>query len=168
MTRDELRTLYEYNDWANDRLVSLLCRLFGEETDLRLAREERIRAIQETMVHIIAAQAVWRTRWQGRSPSTMLDPQEYPTPLALRTAFRAERARFWAYFDALDSDEALQQEIAFTTLAGEPYQQPLGQMLQHVLTHSMYHRGQVTARLLDLGHGDALVSTDLITFYRER
>src|SRR5262249_33845897 len=158
----------EYNDWANDRLVSMLYRIFGEETDLRQASEERIRAVQETTVHIFAAQAIWRTRWQGSSPRTMLDPQEYPTPLSLRTALGAERARFWAYFDTLDSDEALQQEIAYATTTGEPYRQPLWQMLQHVLTHSMYHRGQVTARLLDLGHEEALVSTDLITFYRDR
>jgi uncharacterized damage-inducible protein DinB len=168
MTRDDFRTLYAYNEWANDRLISMLYRIFGEETDLRQASEEHIRAIQETAVHIIAAQAIWRTRWQGRSPRTMLDPQECPTPLALRTAYGAERARFWAFFDTLDSDEALQQEIAYATTTGEAHRQPLWQMLQHVLTHSAYHRGQVTARLLDLGHEDALVSMDLITFYRDR
>jgi uncharacterized damage-inducible protein DinB len=41
-------------------------------------------------------------------------------------------------------------------------------MMQHVITHSVYHRGQVTARLLDLGHADILVSTDLIAFYLEQ
>jgi uncharacterized damage-inducible protein DinB len=35
------------------------------------------------------------------------------------------------------------------------------------VTHSVYHRGQVTGRLIDLGFEEAIVSTDLITYYRE-
>jgi len=168
MTRDEFRTLYEFNDWANDRLVAMLYEAFGEETDLYQAEDSRIRSIQRTTVHVIAAQAVWRSRWEGYSPKAMLDPAEYPAPLALRTGFGAERARFWHFFDTLESDAALSRVIHSTNTLGAPRIFPLWQMMQHVITHSMYHRGQVTAWLLDLGHESRLVSTDLITFYTER
>ncbi len=167
MTRNDFRTLYIFNDWANERLCKMLYDAFGEETNLRDAAEERTRALQEAAVHIIASQAVWRTRWQGTSPTSLLDPEEYPTPLSIRMAFGAERARFWGYFATLESDTALEQVIAFKNTAGQPYEEALCHMMQHVITHGCYHRGQITGRLLDMGFEEQVISTDLITFYRE-
>ena len=167
MTRKEIRTLFEYNDWANERLMQMLYRAFGEETDLRQSEQAVIRAIQETTTHIIAALAIWRSRWQGTSPTAMLDPAEYPNALALRMAFGAERARFWGFFAGLDTDDRLNEVIAYTNTKGEPYRMPLIQMMQHVINHSSYHRGQVTARLIDMGHEDLLLGTDLFIYYYE-
>jgi uncharacterized damage-inducible protein DinB len=167
-SREDLRQLFEYDDWANDRLLAMLYQAFGEEADLRHAEDARVREIQAVTTHIVAALAIWRTRWEGHSPTAMLDPEEYSTPLALRMAFGAERARFWGFFATLEDEEALNRVVHFTRTTGEPYQFPLWQMMQHVLTHSAYHRGQVTARLLDLGHESALQFTDLIVYYREQ
>jgi uncharacterized damage-inducible protein DinB len=44
---------------------------------------------------------------------------------------------------------------------------PLWQMLQHVVNHATYHRGQVTTLLRQLG-ATPPKSQDLIAFYRER
>lgn len=167
MTLNDFRTLYEHNDWANDRLLAMLTRAFGEETDLRAADDARVRTIQETTTHIVAAQAVWRRRWEGEVPKTMLDPAEYPTPLALRMAFGAERARFWRFFEEMTEDDVA-RVIHTASTTGEPRILPLGQMMHHVATHSVYHRGQVTGLLLSLGHEDAVVSTDILGFYLEK
>src|SRR5262245_10411606 len=110
----------------------MLYQAFGEETDLRQTGDVHIQAIQEATTHIIAAQAIWRTRWQGASPRTMLDPAEYPTPLALRMAFGAERARFWSFFETLEDDAALEQVYSYSSLSGEPQTAPLFEMLLHV------------------------------------
>jgi uncharacterized damage-inducible protein DinB len=40
-------------------------------------------------------------------------------------------------------------------------------MLQHVVNHASYHRGQVTTMLRQLGASPGK-STDMIAFYRER
>jgi uncharacterized damage-inducible protein DinB len=40
-------------------------------------------------------------------------------------------------------------------------------MLQHVVNHARYHRGQVTTMLRQLG-AEPPKSMDLIAFYRER
>ena len=68
----------------------------------------------------------------------------------------------------LASDDDLNRVVSFKTLDGAPYDTPLYEIMQHVITHGAYHRGQITGRLLDKGHEDAIVSTDLIGFYRER
>lgn len=167
MTLNELQTLFLYNDWANDRLVIILYDVFGDETDLFAHADAAIRALQATVVHIIEAQAIWRTRCEDK-PTAALEESEYPTPLALRFAFGAERARFWNFFETLETDDALNRVVHYRNSKGDAYATPLWQILQHGLTHGIYHRGQVTARLIDGGHADAIISTDLITFYRDR
>jgi uncharacterized damage-inducible protein DinB len=167
MTLQDFRTFYLYNDWANDRLLKMLYEAFGEETNLRESTDPRCRAIQEAAVHIVSAQSVWRQRWQGHSPDAMLDPEEYPTPLAIRMAFGAERARFWGYFETLKTEEALLWVCDFKNTRGEAHSRPLWQMLQHVITHGGYHRGQITGRLLDMGFDALIISTDLISYHYE-
>jgi uncharacterized damage-inducible protein DinB len=168
MNRHDFRTLYEHNDWANDRLLQMLTQAFGEETDLFAADDPTVRIIQRTTTHLVAALAVWRSRWEGFSPKVMLDPAEYPTPLALRMAFGAERARFWGFFETLSTDEALDRIVHSTNTLGEPRDLPLTQMMQHVLLHSAYHRGQITSLLHLLGHTDTHQDTDFLFFALEQ
>jgi len=47
-----------------------------------------------------------------------------------------------------------------------PARDPRWQIMQHVVNHGTYHRGQVIAMLRQLGAKG--VATDLIAFYRER
>jgi uncharacterized damage-inducible protein DinB len=57
--------------------------------------------------------------------------------------------------------------MPYTLLSGVSSASPFWQMLQHVVNHASYHRGQVTTMLRQLGMAPAK-SCDLITFYRER
>ena len=51
--------------------------------------------------------------------------------------------------------------------SGQPTASPFSQMLQHVVNHGSYHRGQVTAKLRQLGAQPAR-SLDMIAFFRSR
>lgn len=164
---EEIGKLFEYNDWANDRLIEMLEKAFGKETDLYHAEDPRVRAIQETAAHILAAQIIWLRRWQGDSPTALSDPANWPTPKALKRAFEEERAHFWRYFNALVRDAQMTSIIPYKNTRGESHARPLWQMMQHIVFHSAYHRGQVTARLMDLGYEESIVYTDLILFYSE-
>jgi uncharacterized damage-inducible protein DinB len=48
---------------------------------------------------------------------------------------------------------------------GTPSAQPFWQMLQHLVNHGSYHRGQVTTMLRQIGAVGPR-ATDLIVFYR--
>jgi uncharacterized damage-inducible protein DinB len=56
--------------------------------------------------------------------------------------------------------------IEHKTTKGVPQAAPLWQMLQHLVNHGTYHRGQVATMLRQLGATPN--SSDLIFFYRER
>ena len=57
--------------------------------------------------------------------------------------------------------------IDYKSTAGVAGASVLWQMLQHVVNHSTYHRGQVTTMLRQLGAAPPK-AMDLIAFYRER
>ncbi len=162
MTRSDFFRLYEFNDWANDRLCTLLKTAFGEETDLLAQENPLCASIQATTFHIIEAQAIWRSRWQEIG-LPLLHAEEYRTPFELRMAFGAERARTWGFLQEL-SEEAVTRPVVYRSLKGELYTQPLSELLTQPLFHAMYHRGQVTAYLIECGHEDSLPITDFIAF----
>jgi uncharacterized damage-inducible protein DinB len=57
--------------------------------------------------------------------------------------------------------------IEYRMLNGDARSSIFWQMLQHVVNHASYHRGQVTTLLRQLGAAPPQ-SMDLITFYRIR
>ena len=64
-------------------------------------------------------------------------------------------------------DPGITRVIEFKLLSGQPGASPFWQMLQHMVNHASYHRGQVTTMLRQLGAAPAR-SMDMIAFYRER
>ena len=63
------------------------------------------------------------------------------------------------------TDDRLQERIAYENLKGERWEYSLGHMLQHVVNHSTYHRGQIVTLLRQLGA--AGVSTDFLLYFDE-
>ena len=61
--------------------------------------------------------------------------------------------------------EDLDRVLHYKTMAGTPMEGQLWQMLQHLVNHGSYHRGQVATLLRQLGAKPN--STDLIGYYRE-
>jgi uncharacterized damage-inducible protein DinB len=60
----------------------------------------------------------------------------------------------------------LTRTLKYKLMSGKEMESPYGQMLQHLVNHGSYHRGQVATMLRQLGAKPN--STDLIAFYRER
>jgi uncharacterized damage-inducible protein DinB len=62
-------------------------------------------------------------------------------------------------------EHGIDQTIEYKMLSGEARASIFWQMLQHVVNHASYHRGQVTTMLRQLGAAPPQ-SMDLIAFYR--
>ncbi|HUE89203.1 MAG TPA: DinB family protein [Vicinamibacterales bacterium] len=65
------------------------------------------------------------------------------------------------------SDDDLTRVLQYRLLSGVEAASPIWQMVQHVVNHASYHRGQVTTMLRQAGAKPPR-SMDLIAFYRER
>src|SRR5271156_6308980 len=162
MNVEDFRRLYEYNSWANHRTLDA-CAPLSEEQFTRDLRAS-FRSLRDTMVHISWAEWLWLERGQGRSPDKF-SSTDFPNLESVRRRWTEIERNLIEYIGALKPED-LERIISHKTTAGVPQAAPLWQMLQHLVNHGTYHRGQVAAMLRQL---DAkAVSTDLILFYRER
>jgi uncharacterized damage-inducible protein DinB len=163
MTPAEMLDLFAFNAWANKRILSAAEALSAEQFTKPLGSS--FSSVRDTLVHIWAVEWIWLERLHGRSPSSLPDAKEFVDLSSLRPRW-AEVERNWLeYVSRLDQAE-LDEEVDYKTLSFGPSRDPRWQIMQHVVNHGSYHRGQVTTLLRQL---DAKgVGTDLITFYRER
>jgi len=163
MTPDEIRLLFDYNSWANHRVLDAATALTDEQFTRDLGSS--FRSIRDTLVHLMGAEWVWLERFHGRSPTALLPAAEYPNLASVRARW-AEPERGLLGFVAGLTPADLARVFDYRTTQGTPQINPLWQMLQHLANHGTYHRGQVTTMLRQLGAKP--VATDLIVFYRER
>lgn len=164
MTPTELRHLVDYHYWARDRMLAALDPL-SEEQYLRPLGNS-FASIRDTAVHIYSAEWVWIERWHGVSPTVALDVNRFPDVAALRAAWSALESRMRAYAAGL-TDASVDERVQYKNLAGVAAESSRWTMVQHVVNHASYHRGQVTTMVRQVG-GEPPLSQDLITFYRER
>jgi uncharacterized damage-inducible protein DinB len=162
--RGDIGTLLDFNYWARDRILSAVEPLSNEQYTRDLGNS--FRSVRDTLVHIYSAEWVWFTRWQGTSPTEPIPSDRFADLAALSTAWRTLEAGIRSFVDGLD-DAAMARAIDYRLINGQPGRSVFSQMVQHVVNHGSYHRGQVTTLLRQLG-AQPPKSTDMIAFYRER
>ncbi|HUP88336.1 MAG TPA: DinB family protein [Longimicrobiales bacterium] len=163
MTRlDELRELFRFNRWAEERMFEATGKLSEEELNRDLGNS--FPSVRETLLHIVGAEWVWLTRWKGTSPTEYPRDKRALTHPQIFTWWRSvdsDRDAFVAGLTEADVDRLLE----YTNFAGKNFSFPFWQMFRHVVNHSSYHRGEITTMLRQLGHKP--VSTDMILLYQE-
>lgn len=163
MNLHDLRTLYDYNQWANSRFFGCLQTLTPEQ--LRSHIQSSFPSLLATMGHIVGAEWVWLSRWQGHSPSSFPLWLEDPTLDDLRSRLlevESERAEF---LEGL-SQGGIETPLSYRTLNGAPCTNRLLDLLLHVVNHSSYHRGQLATMLRQVGADP--IATDYVLFCREQ
>ncbi len=164
MTFEDLQTLLDYHYWARDRLWAFVDTLPDEQ--LRRPLGNSFSSVFDTMVHLYGADWIWRSRWEGVSPMALPAPGSYADLMTLRAAWQDEEQRIRAVLNRLGPD-GVSRPIEYQGWDGRRQAQPFWQMLQHLVNHGSYHRGQVTTMLRQLG-AQPPKSMDLIAYYRER
>jgi len=165
MNRQEALTLVDYHYWARDRLLDVVAALTPEQYIRDLGSS--FKSVRDTLVHIYGAEWNWYLRWTGNSPSSMPDPAAFPSLSSLSDAWNAQEEKIRLLVESLASAHQLERVIEYRMLNGQAAESVFAHMLQHVVNHASYHRGQVTTMLRQLG-APAPKSQDMIAFYRER
>lgn len=164
MTPTEVRLLVDYHYWARDRLLAAVAALTPAQFVQPCGGS--FASIRDTLGHALGAEVVWLRRWCGESPTGLPPSDGFADLESLRRAWQDHEARMRAFLAPLDQG-AIDRVVTYRSFAGQTAHSPLWQMLQHVVNHASYHRGQVVTLLRQLGAA-AGQSQDLIAFYRER
>ncbi len=154
---EDLRALYDYNAWANERLVRTLREL--PEADYVREMGGGWPSVRATFVHIAGATDAWAERFAGKE--VLVLPKESDLPRledAVALLARAE-GKHRAHLAMLTRD-ALDRPFSWTNLSGEVRTAPFGIVVRHVVNHQTYHRGQIASMVRRLG-GKPL-ATDMV------
>lgn len=143
-----LSELFRYNNWARDRQLQA-CQLLTEEQFLR-PMESSFASIRDTLTHLVAAEWLWLEWWRGRSPRSILSPQQFPTLAVLSGRWRVLESEMSEYLATLGED-ALAHPITYVDPEGGTWTHILWRTMLHLLQHQSYHRGQVATLLRQVG-----------------
>ncbi len=139
-THGTLLRLFRFKAWADDQLLNALSQFGNDSPITKLA----VQALSHTYVvdRIFAAHLR-----RDRHSYTSANLSEMPTLEALSTDMRRSDQEYLAYVATLLPEE-LAERIEFTFTDGAPGSMTREEMLLHVITHGVGHRGQVSAVML--------------------
>ena len=131
------RRQFVFDHWAN--IVSL---------DAVTPVADHVPRSRAWLNHILGAKRIWLARVTGAPNPFGVNPTF--TAAELREQFETAHES-WTRFLDTQGDADMSRVIAYSTLKGDPFQSPLGDILAHVPIHGQHHRGQVNADLRSAG-----------------
>ena len=164
MTYHDLTELLNYHYWARDRALAAAERLTPDQLTRDLGNS--FGSIKDTLIHLYAADWIWCSRWQGESPRAMPSSDAFSDLASLRAAWSTHEHVVRSVLEEFGTD-GVERVVVYRTTDGTEDRTVFWHMLQHVVNHASYHRGQITTMLRQLG-AQVPDSMDLITYHRER
>ncbi len=162
MDSRDIRFLYAYNRFANARTLRAAAALGPGQLQRGMGAGDR--SVFGTLAHIIWAEWRWLGRWLAPAPAPGPDPLLCADLPALAARW-ADLERAQAEFLEPLPETALQEWRTYENPPGTRWTYTLSQMLQHLVNHSTYHRGQVATLLRQ--SGARAEATDLLVFVDE-
>src|SRR6516165_954909 len=169
MTKDDIQLLYEYDRWANNRVLQATSALSSEEFARDLGGS--FHSVRDTLVHIIGGEWIWLTYWAGPAQSStfladlrarrevLFKPDAFSDAAAVQLKW-AEVEKGQTEFVNRLTDKLLETMLPFRTTHVK-----LAHLMQHLANHSTYHRGQVSLMMRQL-HANP-IATDFHVFLVE-
>jgi uncharacterized damage-inducible protein DinB len=145
---DQIRALYEYNEWANNHVLEAASGLNEEELGKKLGAS--FDSIQGNLVHTVGAQILWLARWVPSRSVGMPRVQTGRVMEAIREAY-AESHEALRTFVASLSESDTGRVVSYVDSTGGAFERPLGRLLLHVVNHGTHHRAETAMLLTMLG-----------------
>lgn len=162
MDKYALQELVNYHYWARDRVLDAAEKLSSDQLTRDLGSS--FGSVRDTLVHTYSAEWIWCERWQGRSPASQIAADKFDSIAALRAAWAEHEVVLRAVVDRYANND-IAAVVVYQDTKGNDWHQAFWQMVQHVVNHASYHRGQVTTMLRQL-QASPPASMDLIAYYR--
>jgi uncharacterized damage-inducible protein DinB len=151
MQIEQVRELYEYNRWANERLWLAMTTL--DEEQLKGDMHNGLGSILITLLHMVNGTRIWRLYWLGSSPTGSLLLDDFPTLQAIRARWQVENdelTRFLAHLQ--DTDLLRELHYVRSSQPEKTLRMPLWRSLVHVINHHTQHRSEIALHLTALNH----------------
>ena len=163
MTSSDARTLTRYNAWANALIFGAVAAL--PEGEATKPRRSVFKNMVHTLNHNYVIDRIFQAHLEGRGHGyTARNTADHP-PLGELWQAQQEVDRWYvAAYEAMD-DTRLNETVRFAFVGGGEGAMTRGEILQHLVNHTSYHRGFVAQMMYDAGARPP--TTDLTVFLRD-
>lgn len=155
----DVRELFDYNSWANPRVLDAAAGLSAaawvDPTTVTT------RSLRGTLVHQLDVEWSWRLRWQGLGEVPEMIEADFPTAAALVERWWDDEGEMRAYLDGLNN-----ADLARPVALGGGHPMPLWPPLVHVVNHGTQQRSDVAVLLTRYGRSPG--DLDFADFAQER
>ena len=163
MQASHARTLTRYNAWANERIFEAVAAL--PEGEATKPRRSVFKNMVHTLNHNYVIDRIFQAHLEGRGHGyTARNTESHPP---LQELWRAQQEIDRWYIETFDAmDEApLAEKVHFAFVGGGEGVMTRGEILQHLVNHTTYHRGFVAQMIYDIPARPP--TTDLTVYLRD-
>lgn len=157
MNSEDLKVLIDFNYWAKNQMMEAVSEL--SENQFLRDLSSSFASIRDTLVHSMSAERSWLSTWQ-ETPIHRLKPEDFPSAGSVVTCWDGIEREMREFAESL---KEVQQMVTVAKSDRSRSVYPLRQLIQHVVNHSSYHRGQVATLMRQVGAIPA--KTDLVTYF---
>jgi uncharacterized damage-inducible protein DinB len=174
MKIEEIKLLYEYNDWADARILAACARVTPEQYAAPTSCGTGRGGLRATMVHLL--DSIWQSRLalqgfynepladEAAYDATELHEDAFLTLAALQERWLTEQRAMWAYIDTLT--EATLNGIIRYVIPGAVIEHVVWHILLDTVNHATQHRSE--AAVLLTGYGQSPGDFEFTKFLNER
>ncbi|MGF2618331.1 hypothetical protein FZC84_13245 [Rossellomorea vietnamensis] len=149
--------IFNYHAWSTDKLLRYIEK---EVPDTFSAEINSVfPSIKDTFQHQYEVDCLWYGRMNNNfhiEEGSLSSPQDY------RNAFQALHQEIERF---ISESYDFNREVRYSTSTGEEFTNNEEELLQHLVNHGTYHRGNISAMLRQQGYAGH--STDYIYYLRE-
>lgn len=147
---NHIRREFAYDEWANRETLTAMQNGGCDQRSLDL------------LAHILSAERLWIERLKQ-------EPQSFPVwpkvTLEICAKQVTELGQLWREYLEQTREDDLSRSIPYKNSKGEIWTSSIGDVLNHVVLHSAYHRGQIASHMRETGRTPAY--TDFIHCIRQ-
>jgi uncharacterized damage-inducible protein DinB len=162
MQIQDMTLLYDYNDWANKRILSATAGFSQEQFVTPTAHNYG--TLRATLLHTLDTEYGWRFLCQFNKITEDLTEADVPTLDAMVKRWHEEESAMRSYLAGLN-DDSLTRIVSYT-VNDKTRNRVLWHCLLHIVNHGTQHRSEAAAILTSLGQSPG--DLDFTVFLSEK
>ncbi len=151
-----------YNVWANELLTAAILKLDEKLHHQKVASS--FPGLLATVLHMWDAESIWWQRLMHHE-KIIVPGADFSQGMKEAVDGLLQQNKQWEAWVNYKTETELAQNLKYKRLKGDPFEQPVHQVLLHVFNHGTYHRGQLVTIMRALGV-EKIPQTDFIVWGR--
>ncbi|PWT96270.1 MAG: hypothetical protein C5B52_16145 [Bacteroidetes bacterium] len=160
--KDILLQYAMYSSWSNERITNMILSL--DESLVKQIIPSSFPSLYDTIYHVWESGLIW---WLRLNPelSSVHSLEKRDIRFDKLVGMLQTLDKDWIDWVKDANEDDFLRQLDYKNKKGEPFRQPVFELLMQVFNHQTYHRGQLVTMLRMLGVTN-IPGTDYITFSR--